>query len=76
MIFIFKIFSRKANDEKSSLKAANMITCFYSLNPIFIYLTVRGSIEGITMALGAIFWYLYVGGNCSGNMSPVEKLDK
>ena len=71
MFFIFKIFARKGKDEVSNLKAANIITWLYSMNPVFIYLTVRGSIEGITMALGAIFWYLYTGGECSGNVSPV-----
>ena len=43
---------------------------------MLIYLTVRGSCEGITMALAAAFWCFYIGGDSNGNMSPVEKIDK
>lgn len=41
-----------------------------------IYVTVRGSCEGITMALASAFWYFYFGGDVHGNMSPVERVDK
>ena len=76
-IFIYKIFeNRKKENKESNHKAAILASCFYSFNPVLIYVTVRGSCEGITMALGAAFWYFYFGGDAHGNMSPVERLEK
>lgn len=41
-----------------------------------IYLSIRGSCEGITMTLGAAFWYFYFGGEANGNMSANERREK
>lgn len=77
MFFVYKIFEHRGKDDPNvKLKAAKLATYFYSLNPVLIYVTVRGSCEGITMALASAFWYFYVGGDCHGNMSPVERLDR
>ena len=76
IIFLYKLFESRKKDKKSNEKAAQIVSYFYCLNPVLIYLTVRGSCEGITMALASAFWYFYIGGDCTGNMSPVEKIDK
>jgi GPI mannosyltransferase 1 subunit M len=77
IVFIYKIFEGRGNqDAQANSKAAKIVSFFYCLNPVLIYLTVRGSCEGITMALACAFWYFYIGGDCNGNMSPVERIDK
>jgi phosphatidylinositol glycan class M len=48
----------------------------YGYNPLFIYLTVRGSCESIAMALMYAFWYFYFGNNSSGNLIPDQIKDK
>ena len=70
MIFMYKTFqSRDEVNKESNNRAAKIIGYFYCLNPVLIYLTARGSCEGITMALAASFWYYYLGGGTHGNMS-------
>lgn len=49
---------------------------FPYLNPFLIYITIRGSCEGITMALASAFWYFYIGGDTNGNMNPEERISK
>lgn len=72
IIFLYRTFMQRGKlDKKINTKAAQIVSWFYCLNPVLIYLTVRGSCEGITMALAAAFWYFYVGGEMHGNMSPV-----
>jgi phosphatidylinositol glycan class M len=70
--FIYKIFANrpKESQEKNN-KAAKIISYLCAFNPVVIYITVRGSCEGITMALAAAFWYFYFGGDVHGNMSPI-----
>jgi len=44
IMFIYKTFqSRGKLDEKINKKAAQIVSWFYALNPVLIYLTVRGS---------------------------------
>ena len=44
IMFIYKTFqSRGKVDQKINNKAAQIVSWFYSLNPVLIYLTVRGS---------------------------------
>ena len=44
----------------------------YAFNPLFIYLTVRGSCESITLCLLYAFWSLYWGGKADGHKSILE----
>lgn len=55
--------------KKTAENNANLILKLYSYNPLFIYLTVRGSIESITLALMYAFWYYFFTGEINGNQS-------
>ena len=45
MVFLYKILKRYNSEanKKYSLRSALTITKIYAFNPLFIYLTVRGS---------------------------------
>lgn len=45
-------------------------------NPFLVYLSIRGSCEGITMTLAFAFLYFYFGGEAHGNMSALERRKK
>jgi hypothetical protein len=72
MYFLWKIVSRgitSSMTKKTAENNANLILKLYSYNPLFIYLTVRGSIESITLALMYAFWYYFFTGEINGNQS-------
>ncbi len=72
VIFLWLIISRHNNQnfKKTSLANADLIAKLYCYNPLFIYLTVRGSCESISMALMYAFWYFWFGEQSSGNQTP------
>lgn len=71
---LYAILSRHNNPQfqKTSLFNADLTAKLYSYNPLFIYLTVRGSCESITLALMYAFWYFFFGGEASGNQALVQ----
>lgn len=48
----------------------------YALNPFFIYVTIRGNCEAITVALYFAFLYFYFSESVSGSISAYERRDK
>ena len=65
MYFLWKVVSRgitSSTTKKTAENNANLILKLYSYNPLFIYLTVRGSIESITLAFMYAFWYYFFTG--------------
>jgi len=74
--FLYATLSRynNKNFEKTSLFNATFAAKLYAYNPLFIYLTVRGSCESISLALMYAFWYYLYGGEASGNQSTVQLL--
>ena len=68
MIFLYAISARKGNNsEKDTERNAILAVKLYSYNPLFIILPVRGSCEGVALALMYAFWYYYFGGETTGN---------
>ena len=69
--FIFKIYASRKGEENriGSLIAALIV---YT-NPFLIYLSIRGSCEGITMTLAFAFLYFYFGGEADGTMSALKR---
>jgi hypothetical protein len=76
--FLYGILSRYNNPkfEKTSFHNASRAAKLYAYNPLFIYLTVRGSCESITLALMYAFWYYLFGGEASGNQSGLQLASK
>ena len=58
--FIFKIFADRK--EKMHITGGIIISLITFTNPFLVYLTIRGSCEGITIFLVASFLYFYFGG--------------
>ena len=48
----------------------------YAINPLYIYITVRGNCEGIIMAFLFAFLYYYFGNQANGFMSAFERRDR
>ena len=57
---------------KTGVKNGKLSAKVYAYNPLFIYLTVRGSCESITMALMYGFLSLYWGGKAYGNHPVIQ----
>jgi len=72
--FFFKIFADR-KDEVNRYGSV-VISGLIFTNPFLIYLSIRGSCEGITMTLAAAFLYFYFGGEAHGNMSALERRGK
>ena len=72
--FIFKIYaSRKGEENKYG---SLIIALIIYTNPFLVYLSIRGSCEGITMTLAFAFLYFYFGGDSNGSMSALERRNK
>jgi phosphatidylinositol glycan class M len=55
--FAYHIFYKP--DDKQKIFYARLIAILYSWNPIFFYITFRGSCESITISLMFAFWYFF-----------------
>ena len=58
--FLFKIYADRK--EENSVNRGLLVSALVFTNPFLIYLSVRGSCEGITMTLATSFLYFYFGG--------------
>jgi hypothetical protein len=58
--------------QEKKIKQADFVAQLYAYNPLFLYLTVRGSCESIAMALMYGFWYFMFGSQTSGNLVPKQ----
>ena len=71
--FTFKMFAGRG--DKGGRYGPIVIAGIIYTNPFLIYLSIRGSCEGITMTLATAFLYFYFGGKANGNMSALERRD-
>ena len=69
--FLFKMVSARKEDYNKN--GAILMCLIVFTNPFLIYLSIRGSCEGITMSLAFAFLYFYFGGASHGNMSALER---
>jgi GPI mannosyltransferase 1 subunit M len=69
--FYFKIFADRKGYH--NIGGGIMVAALMYTNPFLIYLSIRGSCEGITMTLASAFLYFYFGGEANGNMTPEER---
>jgi len=68
---IFKMHVSRKGEE--NLSGSLMTSFIIFTNPFLVYLSIRGSCEGITISIAYAFLYFYFGGSAHGNMSAIER---
>ena len=71
---VFKMVSRIKGEHNRV--GSVVLSALIFTNPFLIYLSIRGSCEGITMTLAFAFLYFYFGGDADGTMSANERKEK
>lgn len=75
MWFLLQIFDKRKKEDRNE-NITFLQSLIYSLNPFFIYVTIRGNCEAITVALYFAFLYYFFSEEVNGNMSAFERRDK
>lgn len=74
LIAAFLIFKMNVSRKEDYHKTGSLMASFIIFtNPFLVYLSIRGSCEGITISIAYAFLYFYFGGSANGNMSSLER---